>query len=369
MAFPVPAGLQTDVSLVPDNLVAFALRALSARAAAQTLDLQYYVWDEDVTGRLLIREVLRAADRGVRVRLLLDDLYVRRTERALATLAQHPRIEVRLYNPFQLRSWGLLGAAVEFLFAGYRLNHRMHNKAWIVDGRLVIGGGRNVGDEYFDASSQFNFRDLDLVVAGRATSQVLTLFDRYWTDRRVRPIDQVAASRPVGGGLDSIRRKLDVVASSASAPAYLERLRALPNLAELLKANRTVLGSDKVRFVADPPGKGLGRRRSPGMLEAVRGALRPARKRVVLISPLLRAGPARDADADHASPPRSVSLGLDELPGGHGRACSPRRLCTLPPPAAPGRDRTARTQARRTTRAKPFRLRGRQLAHKSVRGG
>jgi cardiolipin synthase C len=112
VAFPAPAGQQTVVSLVPDNLVAFALRALSARAAARTLDLQYYIWDEDVTGRLLIREVLRAADRGVRVRLLLDDLYVRRTERALATLARHPSIEVRLYNPFRLRSLGWLGDAI-----------------------------------------------------------------------------------------------------------------------------------------------------------------------------------------------------------------------------------------------------------------
>ena len=96
------------------------------------------IWDEDVTGRLLAREVLQAADRGVRVRLLLDDLYVRRTERALATLEQHPCIEVRLYNPFQLRSWGALGNAVEFLFAGYRLNHRMHNKTWIVDRQLPL---------------------------------------------------------------------------------------------------------------------------------------------------------------------------------------------------------------------------------------
>jgi putative cardiolipin synthase len=179
-AIPVPAGAQAAVSLVSDNLVAFALRAASARVAARTLDLQYYIWDEDVTGRLLIREVLRAADRGVRVRLLLDDLYVRRTERALAKLAQHPSIEVRLYNPFQLRSLGALGNLVEFLFAGYRLNHRMHNKTWIVDGCLAIGGGRNIGDEYFDAASQFNFRDLDVAVTGRPAQQTGALFDLYW---------------------------------------------------------------------------------------------------------------------------------------------------------------------------------------------
>src|SRR5262250_3783112 len=118
-----PAGVSAaSVLLVPDNLAAFALRALSARAATKTLDLQYYVWQTDVTGRLLAREVLRAADRGVRVRLLLDDLYVRGSDRELATLATHPGIDVRLYNPFQNRRWGALGNAVEILLAGWRLN-------------------------------------------------------------------------------------------------------------------------------------------------------------------------------------------------------------------------------------------------------
>jgi cardiolipin synthase C len=139
---------------------------------------------------------LRAADRGVRVRLLLDDLYIRESELALATLSQHPSIDIRLFNPFQLRSWGAVGSAIEFLLAGYRLNHRMHNKAWIGDGELLIGGGRNIDDAYFDASSQFNFRDLDLAVTGPAVSQATAVFERYWTDRRVRPIERIAVSRP-----------------------------------------------------------------------------------------------------------------------------------------------------------------------------
>jgi putative cardiolipin synthase len=285
-----PAGGQANVALVPDNLVAFALRCLSARSAIRTLDLQYYMWEEDVTGRLLIREILQAADRGVRVRLLLDDLYVRRPEHALVKLAQHPSIEVRLYNPFQLRSWGLLGDAVEFLYAGYRLNRRMHNKAWIADGQLVIGGGRNIGDEYFDASSQFNFRDLDLVVTGEATSKALVPFEKYWTSRWVRPIREVATSRTHEAGLEALRRRLEDAATSDAARAYLQRLGALPGLAELLKDGSTVLGSDRVRFVADPPGKERERRRSLLLYHAVRDALESARKQVLLISPYLVPG-------------------------------------------------------------------------------
>lgn len=280
-----PGPEQTGVTLVADNLAAFALRALSARAATSSLDLQYYIWDEDVTGRLLAQEVLCAADCGVRVRILLDDLYVRRNERALATLAQHPSIEVRLYNPFQVRSWGGVGEAIEFLFAGYRLNHRMHNKAWIVDGRLMIGGGRNVGDEYFGAASQFNFRDLDLAVGGEAAPTALALFDLYWTHHRVRSIEQVAVSHPLDGGLDALRGTLDGAATSGSAQAYLQRLRVFPNLAELLGDKRILLDTDAVSIMADPPGKGRDRPHLPGMLEAVHGALRVAQGRVLLISP------------------------------------------------------------------------------------
>lgn len=280
-----PAEPRVGVVLVPDNVVAFAVRALSARAATQTLDLQYYMWDEDVTGRLLAREVLQAADRGVRVRLLLDDLYVRGSERELATLSQHPSIEVRLFNPFQVRAWGMLGRSIELLFAGYRLNHRMHNKAWIVDGQIMIGGGRNIGDEYFDASRQFNFRDLDLAVVGRIVSQAVALFDRYWRSRRVRPIGQVATLRPLSGGLNELRRAFDAAAKSASAPAYLERVRAFPNLAGLLEEGRVQVEADKVRIVADSPRKRLGRHRSPGLLNLIRTALHGARTRVFLISP------------------------------------------------------------------------------------
>jgi cardiolipin synthase C len=285
VAIPALNKPQTGVSLVSDNVAAFALRVLSARAAVRTLDLQYYMWDEDVTGRLLAREVLRAADRGVQVRLLLDDLYVRGSERGLATLSQHPCVDVRLFNPFQIRAWGVLGRLVEFLFAGYRLNHRMHNKAWIVDGQLLIGGGRNIGDEYFDASSQFNFRDLDLVVTGEVAAAAVALFDRYWTHRRVRPIEQVAASHPLDGGLGELRERLEGAATSASAPAYLERLRTIPDLAGLLEKGRVELAPDQVRIVADPPGKGYGRNRAPGMLNLILGALRVAQTRILLISP------------------------------------------------------------------------------------
>lgn len=281
------------VSLVPDNRAAFALRARSARAAAGTLDLQYYTWNDDVTGALLAREVLRAADRGVRVRVLLDDLYVRGYERALVALAEHPAVEVRVYNPFRVRNWGVLGAAVDFLLASYRLNHRMHNKAWIVDRRLFVGGGRNIGDEYFDAASQFNFRDLDLVVEGGGAAQAVAQFDRYWNNVRVRPIGALAAEaeevrrRPArpAGGLDELRRRLDAAAMRQSGAEYLAQSAAGPDLAALLAEGRVLVPADRVRIAADPPRKGLGRRRAPGLLAEVRRVIGAAAREVLIVSP------------------------------------------------------------------------------------
>lgn len=291
-ALDAPAGI-AGVSLVPDNRAAFALRARSARAAAKTLDLQYYTWNDDVTGALLAREVLAAADRGVRVRVLLDDLYVRGYEPALVALAGHPAIEVRLYNPFRVRTWGAFGAAVDFLLASYRLNHRMHNKAWIADRRLFIGGGRNIGDEYFDAASQFNFRDLDLVVEGKAVAAAVACFDRYWNSVRVRPIGALAAaaeevrhrpSQPVGG-LDALRRRLDATAAGPEGADYLARSAAGPDLGALLADGRVLVPADQVRIVADPPRKGFGRRRAPGLLAEVRAAIAAGKREVLVVSP------------------------------------------------------------------------------------
>ncbi len=266
-------------ALVCDNLAAFALRAQAARAARHGLDLQYYHWHEDVTGTLLSAEVLAAADRGVRVRLLLDDLYVRKAERALATLDAHPNVEVRLYNPFHLRRGGTLGDIAEFLWAGWRLNHRMHNKQWIADGDTVIAGGRNIGDEYFDASAQFNFRDLDLVVTGPAATGALPRFERYWASPWARPIGLVVRHRPQAGDLATLRRDLAAAAAAPEAARYLHRLD------DLAGQEVVALEPEAVRFVADPPGKGKERRRDPVMLREVSLAMARARRQVLIVSP------------------------------------------------------------------------------------
>ncbi len=160
---------------LPDGVGALVTRLHLADAAERSLDLMYYIWRDDLAGRLLADAVLRAADRGVRVRVILDDLGTGADDAQLLALDAHPNIEVRLFNPIAqrgMRGWGTL---VDF----GRLNRRMHNKAFIADNQRAILGGRNIGDEYFGASSDVAFGDLDVAVAGPLVGEVSGVFDRF----------------------------------------------------------------------------------------------------------------------------------------------------------------------------------------------
>ncbi len=166
----IDAGLGDEpgvcaVRLIELNSMAFGYRAATATSAERSLDIQYYIWNADLTGKLIAAEVLRAAERGVKVRILVDDIDARAKHELFEVADLHPNIEVRIFNPFYSRS-GWFGQMTEWLIRGRRLNRRMHNKAWIVDNRIAIVGGRNIGDEYFGASDLSNFADLDLVLAG-----------------------------------------------------------------------------------------------------------------------------------------------------------------------------------------------------------
>ena len=138
---------------------AFAARVLLVEKAEKTLDVQYYIWHDDLTGKVLHNRLLHAADRGVRVRLLLDDLDTAGKDEILNILDAHPNIEVRLFNPFANRN-SRIG---DFVADTSRMNHRMHNKSLTADNQATIFGGRNIGDEYFDAAEVVGFTDLDVL--------------------------------------------------------------------------------------------------------------------------------------------------------------------------------------------------------------
>ena len=158
---------KSGIRIVNDDLEAFRFRLDLTREAGRSLDLQYYYWKSDVTGKLLAREILTAADRGVRVRLMLDDINSMGLDSTYLALNTHPNIEVRLFNPSRSRT-SSTRRGIELVVRYFSATRRMHNKCWIVDGRVAIVGGRNVGDAYFGAATGASFSDIDVLLTGRA---------------------------------------------------------------------------------------------------------------------------------------------------------------------------------------------------------
>ena len=225
---------ESGASVIATGEDALLARLALTDLAGRSLDIQTYIWDLDRSGRIVLARVLAAADRGVRVRLLLDDTTTITSERTFATLDTHPNLDVRFFNPFRTRAGGTWAArGLEFLFDFARLNRRMHNKAWIADDGFAIVGGRNVSDEYSLISEERNFRDLDLMAAGEAAHRASEVFDRYWNSRWAVPAGHLA--RPDAAKLDALRERMAAFASreedfpssaganAAEAAAVLER--------------------------------------------------------------------------------------------------------------------------------------------------
>jgi putative cardiolipin synthase len=221
--------------LLDRNDLALHARLALADEAAVSLDVQYFVWQSDASGHLLADRMLHAADRGVRVRILVDDFGVSGKGGDVLKLDAHPNIEVRNFNPWSTRGHRL-GTSTEFLTRAYVLNRRMHNKAIVADGRFAILGGRNIGDRYFGVYDRFVQNDLDLMVAGPAAREIGETFDEYWNsehsylvasfDYDQRPRTPLAATREEMHA--SIELNAAKLAAFASEPtdwsSYLEEL-------------------------------------------------------------------------------------------------------------------------------------------------
>lgn len=231
---------------------AFAARMMLAKYAQRSLDVQYYIWRHDMTGTMLFEALHKAADRGVRVRLLLDDNNTNGADPILLGLHSHDNIEVRLFNPFMLRKPRWPGFITDFS----RLNRRMHNKSFTADNALTIIGGRNVGDEYFGATDDVLFADLDILSAGSAVQDVSEDFDKYWHSASSYPIDRVVRNTK-SMALTELRKKSARIASSAGAQQYVESLRESPFIAQLEQGSIDFEWLN-VRMVSDDPRKGLG---------------------------------------------------------------------------------------------------------------
>lgn len=231
-------------------LDAFAARIFLARAAEKTLDVQYYIWRKDLTGTMLLHELYQAAERGVRVRLLLDDLGIADLDDWLAMLNSHPNIEVRLFNPFPLRQARMLGFITDFS----RVNRRMHNKLFTVDQSVTIAGGRNVGDEYFAATDEVLFADLDVMAVGPAAVAASEDFDGYWASQSSYPVDQLFQQK---SDILSLQNEVDKILARPESAQYATSLRQT-SFAQRMLAKELEMDWVHTRLVSDDPAKGMG---------------------------------------------------------------------------------------------------------------
>jgi putative cardiolipin synthase len=249
-----PDDVSTGFRLMPLGAYSLDTRIELARRAHDSIDAQYYLIDNDPSGHTFLRSLRDAAIRGVRVRLLVDDLYTAGNDAMFAGFAAFPNVEVRLFNPFCCARESILSKYVASLGQFTRLNHRMHNKLFVADGAIAVMGGRNIGDEYFTRSATNNFVDMDILLVGPALGRLTTIFDTYWNSPQAFPIETIVHP---GGDLQALRASFDALVGQD------ERALALPAVDLLgygpivddLDTGRLGLVWGRAVAFADPPGK------------------------------------------------------------------------------------------------------------------
>ncbi len=291
-----PSPELTGFRLMPLGSYSLDARIELAQRARHSLDVQYYLIQNDKTGRLLLRNLRDAALRGVRVRLLVDDLYTFGGDPLFVGLAAFPNVEVRLFNPFCCGRDGLLSKYVASLPEFGRLNHRMHNKLFIADGAMVVAGGRNIADEYFMRSMTDNFVDMDAFIVGAVVPQLAAIFDAYWNSPYVYPAELIIAAPPDRA---ERRREFDRLVDDGEQMMAVELppidILGYGPISEDLDAGRLGLNWGKAQAFADPPAKVTATSddmaRSMSVTMSVMDLVMASKHEVVISSPYFIPGP------------------------------------------------------------------------------
>jgi putative cardiolipin synthase len=290
LAARIPAG-ESGFHLLHGGHEALAARLALAQRATHSLDVQYYLFHNDTSGKLVAAALLAAAERGVRVRMLIDDIDTADKEVGLATLNAHPNIQIRLFNPFQTRSTNLLVKGWHALRDSTRLNRRMHNKAFIADNQLAITGGRNIGDEYFDAHHDLAFVDLDVVAAGPIVDALSTSFDAYWSSDAAVPASALPVD-PADLRLQRASRYLQQFRTVQLGSDYGRALTMADPIPALL-GGRLPWVLAPADLIVDPPEKARGPANptSKLLIGQLAGLWIDPRQRAVIVSPYFVPGP------------------------------------------------------------------------------
>ncbi len=233
--------------LLNEGKSALEWRLLAIDSAEESIDLQTFLWNFDTAGSLILDHLVSAADRGVLVKILIDDTFLLSEDQILEALASHPRIEYRVFNPYKHRTDGFLSRLLININEFRRLDHRMHNKSMIIDDRVAIIGGRNLADEYFGLHSDANFRDMELLTGGPIVQEISNSFDDYFNDDWTIPIEMLTHVKPNFIELDSIRHAQDLDIYTYIEKSPRERTMAWEN------AVKNAIAGNPVLFVDNPP--------------------------------------------------------------------------------------------------------------------
>ena len=208
----------TGYHVLYDPLEALAARLELINKAEKTLDLQYYIWDNDKIGSMALHSIIQAADRGVKVRLLIDDNNSKKMEGIYLALDQHANIEVKLFNPYRFRHY----RAMDMVLNLKRINRRMHNKSFIADNQIALIGGRNMSNQYYNLSDNYQFSDVDVMLVGSASDEIIHSFDEYWNDDYAFPVRQLVNPRHYSLRFDGLKQQLDDFNQEITIQNYLD---------------------------------------------------------------------------------------------------------------------------------------------------
>ena len=272
---------KTGVYVLEDGDGAMLARGWLSEFAERTIDVQYFIFSADNVGLIGADYLVRAADRGVKVRILVDDLLVEADGDELLALDSHPNLEIRIYNP-DINIGKNLPKKLFSMAKDFRgINQRMHNKTFTVDGRIAITGGRNIADEYFDYDHDYNFRDRDVLLLGGVTRQIQESFEQFWASPLSRPIAELVQGERSDSSDAAVRELLHQYACNPAHywPQVRDKLSTIPAAFERIQQSGAFLWLDGVEYISDPPGKNDGSQGLGGggpttarLAELVRGA-------------------------------------------------------------------------------------------------
>ncbi len=282
---------QNGIYVLEKGEEALLARAWLADQADRRIDVQYFIWSSDNIGTLASEHLLRAAERGVKIRVLVDDLLIDAPDDFLLAMGAHPNIAIRIYNP-QHKVGTSKAKRVLNLFADFRAaNQRMHDKTFLVDGQVAITGGRNMADEYYDYDQRYNFRDRDILLLGPVVKKMETSFETFWAHELAVPVENLLdrSARPTAEKISAVYQQLHDYAADKTnfTPEVRQALSDLPEKFTALVENLTW---DRVEFISDDPGKNLGDQGLGGggrTTTRLAEALRQAKHRVTIQSPYL----------------------------------------------------------------------------------